>query len=191
MVAREPVGGLDQRPCVRQRVERCRLQQEVGHPVEVLTVEHLLALSHRLDRVGAGGRVGEPEQRLGELVADALVVLGRDDPVGLAPAQRHGDALAGRDDARVGAGRRPVGCGRGHGDLAVQPELVVGDARDRPQPAPREQAHEARAARHLEVAELLQHPVHVERARDRLVAVVGHDHDDVVGAGALDQRPEL
>src|SRR5690349_16782812 len=52
VVAGEPVGLLDHAAGVRQRVERCRLQQEVGGTVEVRPVQHLLLPPDGADRVG-------------------------------------------------------------------------------------------------------------------------------------------
>src|SRR6478672_9495449 len=87
VVAGEPVGLLDHPAGVGERVERRRLEQEVGSAIEVGPVEHVLLAADGADRVGARVGVGELEQRCGHLVADTLVVLGGDPAVGLAAAQ--------------------------------------------------------------------------------------------------------
>ena len=86
---------------------------------------------------------------------------------------------------------RPVDRRGRHLHLAVQAQPVVGDARQRADPAPGQQRDQRRAAAHAQRAQALQHAVHVEGARDRLVAVVGHQQHEVVGVGALEQRPQL
>src|SRR6478672_13265786 len=78
VVAAQPVRLLDHPASVREGVERSGLEQEIGRPVEVRPVEHLLLPPDGLDRVCTRLGVGERDQRRGHLVADALVVLGGD-----------------------------------------------------------------------------------------------------------------
>ena len=82
------------------------LDQEVGHLVELGAVEELLAAVHGGHDALAGG-VAQVERALGDLVADALVVLaGLDDALRLAPAHVDHDVAerAVRERARL----RPV-----------------------------------------------------------------------------------
>src|SRR5690242_54759 len=69
VVARQPVGLLDQLPRMGERVERRSLEQEVGGAVEVRPLERLLARHGPQDRVLPGGGVGEALERGGQLGA--------------------------------------------------------------------------------------------------------------------------
>src|SRR5262245_48763013 len=108
VVSREPVRGRHHVPGAGEAVERGRLEEKVGRPVEVRPREDFFLARHVPDRVRSCLRVLELEQAGRQLVAHPLVVPARDRPVRLAPDEVDGDALPGRDHARVRARLVPV-----------------------------------------------------------------------------------
>ena len=91
MVAGEPIRLLDELTGVGQAVERRGLEQEVGGAVEVGAREDVLLAKHASDRMRAGLRVAELEQRRGDLVAHTVVVRAPDRSVRLAAGEIEGD----------------------------------------------------------------------------------------------------
>ena len=175
---------------VRQRVALGGHHQDVRSGVGVLALEDLFALVDLLDRLLAGLRDRRSvPRRSSSCVAHLVEVAGVDDTVDLAAGQVDRHALAGGADRRVRLGLRPVDRLRQR-DLPVQTERVVDLARDLAHRPPLHRAEHRVGGTEVEVPELLQHAVHVDRARARLEPVVGDEQDDVVGTRARDERAD-
>ena len=71
-----------------------------------------------------------------------------------------------------------------------QAERVVDLARDLAHGPPLHRAEHHVGGAEVQVAELVQEAIHVDRARARLEAVVGDEQDDVVGTGAAHEAAD-
>ena len=172
-----------------EAVALVRLHQDVGRGVGVLALEHVLALVDRLHGLLAGLRVDERREPVHHLAAHPLEVGRVHDAVHVAAGQVDADALTGGADRRVRLRLRPVH-GLREADLAVQAEQVVHLARDVAHRSPLHRAEDRVRGRELQVAELVQQVVHVQRARAALEPVVADEQDQVVGLGARQERAD-